>query len=132
MSAQDLRAAAEVHKELGPAYGDAVVDSFLEKIEARLDERVNARLAELVPPRQRLLAGLSRKGRHNLLAGIAIGLGAFGIWLGLLYYRIEVYRPEGGLWATILIVSAASCGAGLARLFPRHREETPGSGPRNN
>ena len=73
LSAQDVRAAAEVHRELGPEYSDAVADSFLEKVEARLDERVNARLAELSPPRRRLLARLSHKRRHNLLAGVAIG-----------------------------------------------------------
>src|SRR5215475_12150050 len=32
------------HRELGPEYGDAVVDSFLEKVEARLDARVDARV----------------------------------------------------------------------------------------
>jgi hypothetical protein len=132
MSAQDVRAAAEAHRELGPEYSDAVVDSFLEKIEARLDERVNARLAELSPPRRRPLARLSHKGRHNLLTGVAIGVGGFGVLLGLMYYNRHIYNPDGGLWAAILIASAASCGAGLARLFRSKRDQTHGSQSRNN
>jgi len=52
LSGQDLRVAAEAHRELDPEYGDAVVDSFLEKVEARLDARVEARLADLTPPRR--------------------------------------------------------------------------------
>src|SRR5215813_11487818 len=106
MSAQDVRAAAEAHRELGPEYSDAVVDSFLEKIEARLEERVNARLAELSPPRRRLLARLSHKGRRNLLVGVAIGVGGLGVWLGLMEYTRHVYHSDGGFWAAILIASA--------------------------
>jgi len=128
MSGHDLRAAAEAHRELGPEYSDAVVDSFLAKIEARLDERVNARLAELVPPRRRLLARLSRNERHNIAAAIAVGLGAIGTWLGLVVYFGNVYSHGGRFWAAILVASAASCGAGLARLFPRgSREQSPAS-----
>jgi hypothetical protein len=132
VSAQDFRAAAEANRELGPEYSDAVVDSFLEKIEARLDERVNARLAELRPPRGRLLARLSHKGRRNLLAGVGVGVGGVGVWLSLMEYYRYVYRPDGGLWATILIASAASCGAGLANLFRSKRDETAGSQSRND
>jgi hypothetical protein len=119
-------AAAEAHRELGPEYRDAVVDSFLEKIEARLEERVNARLAELSPPRRRLLPKLSHK------AAVAIGVGGAGVWLGLLYYRTWIPGPDWGLWAAFLIGSGASCGAGLARLFRSRRDETPGSQNRNN
>src|SRR5215468_9652909 len=91
LSAHELRAAAEAHRELGPEYSEAVVDSFLVKIEACLDERVNARLAELVPPRRRLLARLSRNERRNFAAAIAVGLGAIGTWLSLMFYFDNVY-----------------------------------------
>jgi hypothetical protein len=49
LSAQDFRAAAEVHRELSPEYSDAVVESFMAKIEARLGERLTA----LDQPRKR-------------------------------------------------------------------------------
>jgi hypothetical protein len=132
MSAQDVRAAAEVHRELGPEYNDAVVDSFLEKVEARLDERLNARLADLSLPRRRPLARLSHKGRHNLLAGVAIGVGAVGVWLGLTEFYANIYHADSYIWAALLIASAVSCGAGLARLFGRKCDETAGSQSRKH
>src|SRR5215471_5640541 len=78
VSAQDLRAAAEVHQELGPLYSDAVVDAFLEKVDARIDERVNARMTELTPVRRRGLAGLSSDHRRGLQTGTMIGIGGLG------------------------------------------------------
>jgi hypothetical protein len=41
----ELRAAAEVHDELGPDYRDAVLESFLDKVGKEIDARVDARLA---------------------------------------------------------------------------------------
>jgi len=119
LSSQDLRAAAEAHRELGPEYSDAVVDSFLAKVEARLDERVNARLAELTPPRRRMLARLSRDRRRRLITGAMIGWGGLGVPLFLHLYSGA--RPWMGtardLWASLLISSAGLCGAGLARII---------------
>jgi hypothetical protein len=40
----ELRAAAEVHNELGPDYRDAVLESFLAKVGTEIDARVDARL----------------------------------------------------------------------------------------
>lgn len=45
MTPEELRAAAEVHSELGPGYRDAVVESFLDKVGREIDARVDARLA---------------------------------------------------------------------------------------
>ncbi len=47
LSAEDIRAAAEVHRELGPDYGDAVVESFLAKIDKQIEARVDQRLATM-------------------------------------------------------------------------------------
>ena len=44
-SPNEIRAAAETHRELGPDYRDAVVDSFLDKVGREIDARVDARLA---------------------------------------------------------------------------------------
>jgi hypothetical protein len=40
----ELRAAAEVHDELGPDYREAVLESFLDKVGKEIDARVDARL----------------------------------------------------------------------------------------
>lgn len=45
LSPAEIRAAAEVHSELGPDYRDAVVESFLEKIDKEVGARIDARLA---------------------------------------------------------------------------------------
>ena len=54
MSPEELRAAAEVHSELGPGYQDAVVESFLDKVGREIDARVDERLAQ----------GYRGQGRH--------------------------------------------------------------------
>ena len=46
LSPEEIRAAAEVHDELGPRYRDAVIDSFLEKVGHEIDARVAARLGQ--------------------------------------------------------------------------------------
>jgi hypothetical protein len=43
----DIRAAAEIHAELGPEYRDAVVESFLAKIDQEIAARIDARLATI-------------------------------------------------------------------------------------
>jgi hypothetical protein len=55
-SPEEVRAAAEVHGELGSDYQAAVVDSFLDKVGREIDARVDARVAEQQtrrPPRER-------------------------------------------------------------------------------
>ena len=47
----ELRAAAEVHEELGPDYRDAVLESFLDKVGKEIDARVDARLNGPPSPR---------------------------------------------------------------------------------
>jgi hypothetical protein len=41
---QEIRAAAETHKELGPEYSDAVIESFLERVDREITARIDARL----------------------------------------------------------------------------------------
>jgi len=125
LSAQDLRAAAEAHRELGSEYSDAVVDSFLAKVEARLDERVNERLAELNQRRERPQAKLRTDGRSRAaLAGIAIGAGGVGASLSLLASSFPSWvGPPGSFWllSLLMIVCATLCGAALVRAIRRGR-----------
>ena len=71
LSAGDIRAAAAAHDELGPEYSDAVVASFLEKVEEEIAARVDARLAAAARP----AAPADQDSRRTLLKGIAIGIG---------------------------------------------------------
>ena len=65
LSPDELRAAAEVHRELGTEYGDAVLETFLAKIDKELDARIEARLAALS---RSLLLGVA--ARVGLAAGM--------------------------------------------------------------
>jgi hypothetical protein len=68
LSPQDIRAAAEVHHELGPEYSDAVVANFVDKLEDVITERVNARLAAMAP--QPVAVPRRHRGR---VAGAVVG-----------------------------------------------------------
>src|SRR5216683_1451988 len=79
LSPEDIRAAAEVHRELGPEYSDAVVASFLDKVDREIAAQVEARIAggPQTPP--------AKPGsRRALLTGIAIGVAVSGIPLILI------------------------------------------------
>ncbi len=68
LSPEDIRAAAEAHRELGSEYSDAVVASFLEKVDREVAARVDARLAGT-----HLAQPAKPESRRTLLKGIAIG-----------------------------------------------------------
>jgi hypothetical protein len=67
----EIRSAAAAHEELGPEYSDAVVASFLERVEEEIAARVEARMAEA--PR-RTASPADEDSRRALLRGIAIGV----------------------------------------------------------
>jgi hypothetical protein len=84
LSAEDIRAAAEVHRELGPDYGDAVVESFLAKIDKQIEARVDQRLASRSKPGRRQVDPV-RLGKWRLtLAGAAAGSVVVGLPLTLI------------------------------------------------
>jgi hypothetical protein len=92
VSPEDIRAAAEVHHELGPEYSDAVIASFLEKVDRELAARVDARIAAAART-----APARRESRRALLQGLVIGAcaGALAatLALGLPAARTQ---PAGG------------------------------------
>jgi len=69
VSPEDIRAAAEVHTQLGPEYNDAVVAAFIAEVDRQVAARVEARLAETDRTRP-----AAHEGRWPLLKGIAIGV----------------------------------------------------------
>jgi hypothetical protein len=87
LSPQEIRAAAEAHKELGPEYSDAVVESFLERVDREIDARVDARLAAArvdarlgpAPREQAAVQPAQPSGRRTLLTGVAIGIFVTGV-----------------------------------------------------
>jgi hypothetical protein len=77
LSPEDIRAAAEAYRELGPEYSDAVVASFIDKVDREVAARVAVQLAaasSAVPAKPH--------SRGTLLKGMAIGAIAAGMSIG--------------------------------------------------
>jgi hypothetical protein len=68
VSPEDIRAAAETYRELGPEYRDAVVASFVDKIGREVDARVEARLAAAAPP----AVPPARRKRRRVLRDVTV------------------------------------------------------------
>src|SRR5258707_11606419 len=122
LSPEDIRAAAEVHRELGPEYSDAVVASFLDKVDRELDAEVEACCAggPQTPP--------AKPGsRRALLTGIAIGVAVSGIPLILIALtggqapQVAVARPmppaAGGNVTQVLVTHSTVTNPGWLLLW---------------
>ena len=125
----EIRAAAEAHEELGPEYSDAVVASFLDKVDRAVAARVDARLAEMRPP---AAAPAEQEDRRTLLKGIAIGVCLSGIALVLVGGNPDE-RVHRIVW--VLMIVAVVCAVGATwerrqrrlRRPPAHPAAQPGS-----
>jgi hypothetical protein len=79
---EDIRAAAEVHHELGPVYSEAVVASFIDKVDREVAARVEARLAGMRQPKPAKRGLLQRRVVRDAVAASAGALalaGAIGL-----------------------------------------------------
>ena len=131
LSPDEIRAAAEVHHELGPDYSSAVIGSFLEKIDMEIAARVEARVAEMRQP-----PGIAQTAngppsaatmarRRTFLAGAAIGAVGAGVPLTL----FALGHPNDGgsgwlatIWLVVALAFIAGMGcAGALRSPPAHR-----------
>lgn len=140
LSPDDIRAAAEVHAELGPEYRDAVVESFLEKIDDEIAARIDARLAAATPraPRRDLdpVTAARRRGlATGLVSGLALGTVVTGVPLTELVIYIGNQAGWGAwqfklwfFWAVLAIVYGAGAVTVLVR--NRRRRQQP-AGPGN-
>ena len=109
LTPEELRAAAEVHTELGPGYSDAVVDSFLEKVGREIDARVDARLAGASPGRR---PPAPRQPRDNTFALAVISM-ALGIPMTAIVLNVGPNPP--GFWGLLVVwVAIVAINAGNA------------------
>lgn len=102
LSAQDIRAAAEVHRELGADYSDAVVESFLSKIDAHIEERVEQRLASLTRPTRRSVDPVRLSKQRTVFAGVITGSVVAGAPLSLAGWWL--IKDAGGNATPLLLV----------------------------
>jgi len=120
LSAEDIRATAEVHRELGPEYSDAVVESFLAKIDHHIEARVEQQLASKTSPRRRQIAPARLAKYRTVFAGFVAGSVVVGIPLTVFAW---VAREDAGRSAKELawfwVVALAAYGLTAYRLRRR-------------
>jgi VIT1/CCC1 family predicted Fe2+/Mn2+ transporter len=68
----DLTAAVGARRELGPDYEDAVLDSFLARLDRQMQERVDATVAERLSSGERPAAGAAAPARRD--PGLTLGI----------------------------------------------------------
>jgi hypothetical protein len=73
-SPEEIRAAAEIHRELGPEYDKAVVESFLDRLGPEIDARVDARVAQEMQARAGQHPGKPLNPMGMALGSIALGI----------------------------------------------------------
>lgn len=116
LSPQEIRAAAETHKELGPEYSDAVIESFLERVDREITARADARSG--IVSRDRPVPPAHSDSRRTLLTGIVIGiLIASGPFIAL----ITKSGPAASIFIPLFLVLAAAIAFSHSRSL-RNRE----------
>ena len=98
LSSQEIRAAAEVHQELDPEYHDAVVESFLAKVEKEIEARVAARLAASRPAPSRQLDAATLAKRRLALRHTALGSVGAAIPLSIFSRWVYLHDMSPGFW----------------------------------
>jgi hypothetical protein len=124
LSSQEIRAAAEAHRELGPDYHDAVVESFLAKVDKEIQARFDARLAASPPARSRQLDTATLAKRRLALKYMAVGSVAAAIPLSLVSLWLNGLSGQGMIWslAVVWILIAAVYVACALPLRPSRRD----------
>ena len=125
-SPQEIRAAAAAHKELGPEYSDAVIESFLERVDREITARVDARLGPV--SREQPVQPAQSNSRRTLLTGVAIGIFVTGVPSAMVAAsaggvipgdETQVLLIIAVLWAVAVAVAASAI---RVRLESRRKE----------
>ena len=113
LSPDEVRAAAEVHNELGPEYRDAVVASFLDRIDKEVGARIDAQLGSARQTQARASdpALLDRKRSQlgamaagSVLAALASGV---GVEWSVHYPGSSPVKALATVWAVLAVVYIA-------------------------
>ncbi|MGN6792812.1 MAG: hypothetical protein ACTHJW_10560 [Streptosporangiaceae bacterium] len=106
LSPDEIRAAAEIHRDLGPEYQSAVIESFLDRVGREIDARVDARLAAAQMPAQP-----AKQSRERSALPLAIVSMCLGIPLSAIAVAAGTNPPGfAGLlviWIAIAVINVA-------------------------
>ena len=119
LSPEEIRAAAEIHRDLGPDYQSAVVDSFLDHVGREIDARVDARIAAGMRASAGPMESV-RAGRPKHAQPTVIALGSMMLAIPLSAIAAAVGRPAAGIWGLLVIwVAIAAINIAYAIRIPR-------------
>ncbi|GHH79927.1 hypothetical protein GCM10018793_33730 [Streptomyces sulfonofaciens] len=117
---KELDATLRARRDLGEEYESALVDSFLEKVEQRLDTAVDRRVRRQMAEQQMVVARGASAPRSGDSWGERFGFGVISLVLAIPLSAIAVVNAGlAGLfvcWAGIVGVSAFQTLRGLPRL----------------
>ena len=104
LSAGELRAAAETHKELEPEYRDAVLESFVERVGREIDARVDARLAQAaVRPMAPQPAPAAPARQPKQFSPLAMALGSIGLGIPITAIVVAAGAHPTGIWGLLVV-----------------------------
>ncbi|WP_107081818.1 hypothetical protein [Streptomyces sp. SBT349] len=122
---RDLDAAVQTRKELGETYEAELIESFLEKVEQRIDTTVDKRVRRQLAEQQMVIARGGRSSQSG--PGPAFGLAALSLVLAIPLSAIAVTQAGlAGLlicWGGIVGVNACYAGRDLLRRGRTGRED---------
>ena len=98
LSADETRAAAETHRELPPEYQNAVIESFLAKVDGEIDARVDARLAACGHGRLR--------DRHRPRSPAFFALATMVAAIPLSAIAVAAGQHPAGFWGLLVVWAA--------------------------
>lgn len=113
LSPDEIRAAAEVHNELGPEYQDAVVESFLARIDKEVGARIDAQLASARQAAPRVPDPAVLEKKRAQLGAMAVGSVAAALASGLAvewslhYPGSSPVKALATVWAILAVVYLA-------------------------
>src|SRR6266568_4584070 len=120
LSAGELSAAAETHKELPPEYRDAVLESFVDRVGREIDARVDARLAQAAarPPQPVTPAPVQRAPKQ--FSPLAMALGSITLGIPVSAIAVAAGSHPAGIWGLVVVwIAIAVINLGYAaRLRP--------------
>jgi hypothetical protein len=93
-TADEIRAAAETHRELPPEYQSAVIESFLSKVDREIDARVDSRIAGYGATPRRLAH--SRTPAFFVLASLVFGIPLSAI-------AVAAGQHPAGFWGLLVV-----------------------------
>ena len=109
LSPDEIRAAAEIHNELPPEYGAAVVELFLEKIDKEVGARIDARLDAMGHPAARPLDPALERKRAQL-AAMAVGSTITALASGAAVAWSAHYPGSSPAKALLLVLAVVAIG----------------------